>query len=588
MKDFFKIILGTFIGCVVAITIGIFMLFGIIGSLAAFSTPPLPVVPSSAVLILNSERSIVEQDGESMNLITSLSGASVTKGIAILDVIQSIERAAEDPAIKFLYLGLSTFDAGISHLEEIRAAVMKFRESGKPVVAYADNYSQATYYLASAADRVYLSPSGSIEMAGISVSTLFFKDLLDKAGVEMQLIRHGKFKAAAEQLVSNKMSDENREQLQAYIDAIWQTWLDEIAASRGISAKKLNLMADGLEISTAKKALEQGLADKLVYSDELMKDLAVLFGVEDEKYIKNITIYNYAKATKKTNFKEKNKIAVVYGDGDIIMGKTDSEISSAYYADIFSQIRQDSTIKAVVFRVNSPGGVAQSADIIDRELSLLKQDKPLIVSMGDYAASGGYWISARADKIFVNNTSLTGSIGVFSMVPNIQKTLNKHLSINTYSVNTNEHSDLYSGYRPLNNKEIAYLQGFVEVIYTDFLNLVSQGRGLSYEEVDEIAQGRVWAGADALKIGLADEKGGIAQALEYAAASSNLSSYRLVEYPTRKTQIERLMEMLDIATVYSEGVTDIPSAFKKIYSEFKKETKVQNMARLPFNIYLNN
>jgi len=376
--------------------------------------------------------------------------------------------------------------------------------------------------------------------------------------------------------------------LQAYIDAIWQTWLDEIAASRGISAEKLNLMADGLEISTAKKALEQGLADKLVYSDELMKDLAVLFEVEDEKDIKNITISNYTKATKKTNFKEKNKIAVVYGDGDIIMGKTDSEISSAYYADIFSQLRQDSSIKAVVFRVNSPGGIAQSADIIDRELSLLKQDKPLIVSMGDYAASGGYWISARADKIFVNNTSLTGSIGVFSMVPNIQKTLNKHLSINTYSVNTNEHSDLYSGYRPLNNKEIAYFQGFVEVIYTDFLNLVSQGRGLTYEEVDEIAQGRVWAGVDALKIGLADERGGIAQALEYAAASSNLSSYRLVEYPVRKTQVERLMEMLDIAAVYSKGVTDIQSAFEKIYSEFRKETKVQNMARLPFNLYLNN
>jgi len=587
MKDFFKIILGTFIGCVVAMTIGVFMLFAILGSLASFSKSVPPVVPSSAILILNSERRIVEQDGAPVDLIASLNGTT-TKSIAILDVIQSIDRAAKDPAIKFLYLGLSSFDAGISHLEEIRAAVMKFRESGKPVVAYADSYSQAAYYLASVADRIYLSPSGSIEMTGLSISTLFFKDLLDKAGIEMQLIRHGKFKAAAEQFVSNKMSDENREQLQAYIDAIWQTWLSEIAASRNISADRLDRMIDNLEITTAQKALEQGLANKLLYSDELMKELAMLFEVDDEKDIKRITISDYSKATKKINFKEKNKIAVVYADGDIIMGKTDNGVSSDYYANIFSRLRKDSTVKAVVLRVNSPGGVAQSADIIERELSLLKKEKPIIVSMGDYAASGGYWISAKADKIFVNNTTLTGSIGVFSMVPNIQKTLNKHLSINTYSVNTNQHSDIYSGYRPLSNKEIAYFQEFVEVIYTDFLDLVAKGRGLSIEEVDEIAQGRVWAGADALKIGLADERGGITQALEYAAISSNLSSYRLVEYPVRKTQMERLMEMLDIAVVYSESITDIPSAFEKVYSWLRKEAKAQNMARLPFNLYINN
>ena len=588
MKNFLKIILGAFIGCVIAMTIGIFMLFAMIGSLATFSKSAPPVVPSSAILILNSERRIVEQDGEPVDLITSLSSSSATKSIAILDVIRGIERAAEDPSIKFLYLGLSTFDAGISHLEEIRTAVTKFRESGKPVVAYADNYSQATYYLASAADKIYLSPSGTIDMMGISVSTLFFKDLLDKAGIEVQLIRHGKFKAAAEQFISNKMSEDNREQLQAYIDAIWQTWLSEMSASRNIPVQKLNLMVDNLEISTARKAMGQGLVDKLLHTDELMKELAMLFEVENEKDIKRITIADYNRATKKTNFKEKNKIAVVYATGDIVMGKTDSQISSDYYASIFSQLRKDSTVKAVVFRVNSPGGVAQSADIIDRELSLLKKEKPIIVSMGDYAASGGYWISAKANRIFANNTTLTGSIGVFSMVPNIQKTLNKHLSINTYSVNTNEHSDLFSGYRPLNNKEIEYFRESVEIVYTDFLNLVSEGRGLTYEQVDQIAQGRIWAGADALKIGLADQRGGVAQAIEYAATSSNLSSYRLVEYPVRKTQIERLMDMFDIAMVYSEGITDIPSAFEKIYSELQKKAKAQNMARLPFNLYLNN
>ena len=586
MKDFFKVILAAFIGCAIVMTIGLFVLLGMIGSIASFSSKSVPVVPSSAVLVLNFDAMIVEQKSDSFDLISTLNGTT-TKNTGILDFIQAIDRAADDPAIKFIYMKLNTLGAGISHIEEIRAAITKFRQSGKPVIAFADNYSQASYYLATAADKVYMMPTGSLMMTGLSINTLFFKDLLDKAGIEVQLIRHGKFKAAAEQFISNQMSPENKEQLQAYVDAVWGTWIGEISISRNIPIEQINKMTSDLEITTADKILELKLVDKLLYKDELISELTKLFGVDKEKDLKLISMTEYIRATKKTNYKEKNKIAVIYADGDIVMGNTESSISSDRYAAMISQVRQDSTIKAVVLRVNSPGGQAQSADIIERELSLLKQQKPVIVSMGNYAASGGYWIAAKADKIYTNNTTLTGSIGVFSVVPNFQKTLNKHLSINTYSVNTNEHSDMFSGYRALKDQEVEYFRKFVEEIYTNFINLVAEGRGLTYDEVDEIAQGRVWSGADAIKIGLADERGGLAQAIEYAASMSGYESYRLVEYPVKKNQMDRLLELLGEASVYAE-ISDIPTLFGKIYSDLKESAKAQNMARLPYNIYLGN
>ena len=586
MKNFFKILLASFAGCLIAMAIGTLFLFGLIGSLASFSSKALPVVPSPAVLVLNFDSAIVEQKNDLIDPFATISGTS-TRNTGILDFIQGIERAAEDPAIKFIYMNLNTLSAGVSHIEEIRSAITKFRESGKPVIAFADNYSQGSYYLATAADKVYMMPTGMLMMTGVSVNTLFFKDLLEKAGIEVQLIRHGKFKAAAEQLISNQMSPENREQLQAYVDAVWNTWTDEISKSRNIPAEQIDRMTDNLEITTADKVLELKLVDKLMYKDEMLDELAKLFGVEKEKDIKTISMSDYIRATKKVNFKEKNKIAVVYADGDIVMGKSDNAISSDYYANIFSQIRKDSTIKAVVLRINSPGGDARSADIIERELTLLKENKPVIVSMGDYAASGGYWIAAKADKIYTNNTTLTGSIGVFSMVPSVQKALNKHLSITAHSVSSSDHGDMFSGFRALNEPEIEYFRASVEQIYTNFINLVAEGRNFTYEEVDEIAQGRVWSGLDAIEVGLADERGGLVQAIEYAATASGHESYRLVEYPVRKNQMERLMEMFEQASVYSE-ISDIPSLFEKIYSEFKNEAKALNMARLPYNIYLNN
>ncbi len=583
MKNFLKIVLGTFIGSFIAMAIGFFIMLGVIGSMASFSAKAKPVVPKSAILKLNFDIAITEQSVEDpFSAFNPMGGDGKTQGI--LEFIQTIDRAAADPAIKFIYMNVSDLNAGISHMEEIRAALSRFRASGKPIIAYADNFSQAAYYLSTAADKIYMNPSGMSPLTGLSISTLFMKDLLDKLGVEVQLIRHGKFKAAAEQFISNKMSDENREQLKAYLDAVWGTWVADISSAREIAPEKINQMTDNLELTTAQKALEAGLLDGLLYKDQVADTLAKLFGVEDEKDIKMITSNDYSTATKKINYKEKNKVAVIYADGDIIMGKSEENIASDSFIEHLSKVRKDSTVKAVVLRVNSPGGSAQSSEIIDRELALLMEKKPVIVSMGDYAASGGYWISAKATRIITNNTTLTGSIGVFSMVPNFAGTMKKHLSINPETVNTNKHSDIMSGYRALDNEEVQFVQSAIEKIYTDFINLVAQGRKLTPEKVDEIAQGRVWSGLDAVKIGLADEKGGLTDAINTAATYGNVESYRLVEYPVKKTTMEKLMELLEDSGAAAKAVSNPDLLLEKAYSKLKGETGIKHYARLPYNI----
>lgn len=586
MKNFFKIVLGTFVGSLIALTVGFFLMLGFIGSMASFSETK-PVVPKSAILSIDFGIRISEQSiDDPFSSINPLQGTS-GKTQGIYSLIRSIDKAATDPAIKFIYMNLSSLNAGITHTEELRSALERFRTSGKPVIAYADNFSQPAYYLSTVADKIYLSPTGMLPLTGVSISTIFFKDLLDKLGVEVQLVRHGKFKAAAEQFISNKMSPENREQLQAYVNAVWSTWASQIATAREIPVEKINLLADNLSLSTAQDALEAGLVDELLYKDQLIEKLTTLFGVEDEKDLKMITTTNYDKATHKVDFKEKNKVAIIYANGDIIMGKTENNIASDSFMEHISKVRKDSTIKAVVFRVNSPGGSAQSSDIIERELALLMENKPVVVSMGDYAASGGYWISAKANKIFTNNTTLTGSIGVFSMVPNFQKAMNKHLSVNAESVNSNKYSDLMSGYRPLESAESEFLRSAVEKIYTDFINLVAQGRNMTPEKVDEIAQGRVWAGKDALGIGLADQQGGLYDALLSAASMAGLEGYRIVEYPVQKSAIDRLVEMLSESSVAAGNMADPLGMLENAYQSLLKERGISHMARLPYNITFN-
>ena len=585
MKNFLKIIAGTIIGSLLAMVLGTFILFGIISSLVTM-TEVKPTVPASAILALDFTIPVTEQKSEDIGY-TMSADIFVEKTTGILEFIQSIDMAAEDPAIKFIYMNLTEIEAGVTHIEEIRSALDRFRLSGKPVIAYADDYSQGAYYLASAADKVFLNPSGTATLTGVSTTTIFFRDLLDKLGVEVQLIRHGKFKAAAEQLISNKMSAENREQLKAYGDAVWATWTEAISKSRSIDSSLLNKMTDEISVTSGKKALEAKLIDGLLYKDQLIDTIAHLFGVKEEKEIKMIDNTTYFKARKKSDVRTKDKIAVIYATGDIISGKSEDNIASDNFVKILSEIRKDSSFKAVVLRINSPGGDARSAEMIDRELTLLKEKRPIIVSMGDYAASGGYWIAARANKIYTNNTTLTGSIGVFSMAVNFGKTMNSLLKVNAESVNTNKHSDMLSGYRSLDNEEVQFLQSSVEDIYVSFIELVASGRSMSSAAVDSVAQGRIWSGLDAIKIGLADEKGGIVEAIQGAALEANLKTYRLVEYPVKKSQIDKIIEQLTMVKA-STGVISLPELmFKSAYSALKSERGVKFMARVPFDVEIN-
>lgn len=585
MSKFFKTTLAAFLGTFIALFAVMLLLFSIIGSLSSSITSQESqkvIVEPNSVLKIDFAEMIAEQDADNPLAMISSPGAS-GKSLGLLKAINSLEIAAQDPSIKFVYMNCDNVNfESLSSLEEFRAALSRFKSSGKAIIAYANNYSAPGYYLASIADKVIMNEYGSANILGLGSNLIFLKDFLDKLGVGIQLIRHGKYKSAGEMYINNNISPANREQNQEMIDAIWDSWVAEIAQSREITVDEFNQLVDNLTLSDAEDMKEHNLVDELMYQNEVEDYICTLTETSKIEDVKMVTLSGYASAKIKQNFKAKDKIAILYANGEIVMGNGSENIASATYAKMISDIRKDSTIKAVLFRVNSPGGSAHAAEIIRNELTLLKEKKPIIVSYGGYAASGGYWISAGCDKIFTNNTTLTGSIGVFSMIPNVEKIMEDKLGINTVAIKSNKHADMMGLRRPLDNAEVAYMQNQVEKIYSDFTQIVADGRGMSVERVDELAQGRVWAGVDALENGLADEKGGIIDALNYTANVAGLTDYRIVEYPTPKSQIEKLMESL---TGPSANVSEPISIFKETYVRMllNKETGV--MARLPY-IYL--
>lgn len=581
MKSFLKTLLAAFVGSLVALFVCGFFFFIIIGSFAALTDEKTPDVPSSAILKIDFSQPITEQSTDNPLAGFSLANPQIaSKTLGILPAVRAIEKAATDPAIRLIYLNPQNMNIGMAQLEEMRNALLEFRKSGKPVIAYSDNYSQGSYYLASAADKVYIHKDGTALMFGLGSNMMFFKDLLDKLGIQVQLIRHGKFKAAAEQFIASTISKENREQNQVMLDAIWGTWLSAIGESRDIDPAHLNELVDDLQLGMAPSLIQNGLVDQAFTRDEMIGQLCTLFEVEKEKDLRMITLSDYIKATATTDLKTKDKIAVIYATGEITMDG--DELSAKKYAPLIAQVRKDSTIKGVVLRVNSPGGDAQAAEIINNELQLLRAVKPLIVSFGDYAASGGYWISAQGDRIFTDKTTLTGSIGVFSLFLNYGKGLKEHLDINSVSINTNQHTDMFSGLRPMDEKEQDYMKNFVETIYDRFTELVSAGRDLPLAYVDSIGQGRVWTGSDALKIKLADEAGGLRDAILYTAARLNLEKFRLLEFPVQKTYMEKLLSSLSDAEDNVRTLTDPAAMIEKTYSELKQFNGLKTFARLPY------
>ena len=581
MKDFLKTTLAVIVGTCITLTAGFFFFIAIFGAIAALGESSEPVVPANAILKVDFSNPVTELGEEdAMAALQSLNFSS-TKPIGILKAVKAIENAATDPAIKFIYLNLNSMNIGMANMEEVRNALEFAKQQGKGIVSYADNYSQGAYYLASVSDKIYLNSDGSAPIVGIGSSMMFFKDLLDKLGIQVQLIRHGKFKAAAEQFIASNISKENYQQNKEMIDSIWESWAKEICSSRGITVEEFNKLVDNLELFSGESMVEHGLVDELVSKDQMASIMCTLFGVEKDSDLEFVSLAQYADAKVKPNLGSKEKIAVIYADGEITMDAQQGLTVKKFYP-IIREINRDSSIKAVVLRVNSPGGDAQAAEILNKELQLLRSNKPLIISMGEYAASGGYWISAKSEKIFADNTTLTGSIGVFSMSMNYGKGLKQHLHVNTANIGSNAHSTMMNGVDPLDAKEVAFMQGMVEDIYTKFTALVSEGRDLPVEYVDEVGQGRVWTGAAAFQNKLVDEIGGLTDAIQYAAACADLTDYRIEEYPKAKTQVEQILELLQGAEASVKAIANPEESIREIYSSILEEGQFKVYARHPY------
>jgi protease-4 len=463
-------------------------------------------------------------------------------------ILRNIEKASSDNNIKGILVENGLLPSGWATTGEIRNALLKFRESGKFIISYSDYLlTQQCYYLSSAADKIYINPGSMVDFKGLSGEVMFYKKALDKLGVEVQVTRHGKFKGAVEPFILDKLSDENKEQIIAYVGSIWKNVITSISESRGISAEKLNLLADSLAGNIASSALENNLVDGLLYRNELIDTLKSLSGISKEKDLNMVTMSKYSKVPDPNKtVSAKTRIAVIYAEGTIVTGKgNENNIGGNYYAEIIRKQRLDTTVKAIVLRVNSPGGSATASDIMWQELALSAKAKPVVISMGNYAASGGYFISAPATKIYAGPNTISGSIGVFGLLPNAGELLEKKLGLSTETVKTNKNSDFPSVYRPMNTYEKEIMQKSIENIYSDFVSKVALGRKKSFESVDSIGQGRVWAGTSAREIGLVDEIGGLNDAIKGAAELAGIDKYSIRELPVLEDTYARIISQLE-------------------------------------------
>ena len=588
MKEFVKMTLAVIAGLFIFGFVAFFLSFAMIGAVAALGESQ-PVMPREAVLKIDmSTFTLSEQSIEANPMDVLMAGGTAVESLGIYNAITAINAAAADPAVKFIYMKPDGLSGGTAQIEEFRKALVNFRKSGKAIVSYIENPGNGSYYLASVSDKIFMTPhDGAMNtFTGLSSQMIFLKDLLDRHGVNVQLIRHGKYKSAGEMFVRNSSSKENLEQNTEMVESLWGTWASEIAQSRGISPDDLNAFLDNLELNFPTDWVEHGLVDELLNYNQLEDKLCDLFVADKYEDVKGISLNDYATLKNTVNFKAKKKVAVIYATGDIVDGDAKENVAGNRFAKIISDVRKDSSVYAVVLRVNSPGGSVLASEKIKAELDLLREYKPIIASYGDYAASGGYWISANCDKIYSNASTLTGSIGVFSMIPDLGGVVKNKLHVNITPVNSNEHSDMYNGFRALDKKELDYMQASVENIYDKFTKLVSEGRGMPVARVDEIAQGRVWSGADALGIGLVDEIGTIEDAINYAALSiegvTGVQDVQVVGYPKPQTPMEALLESLTgetnaFAGTAFEGIADA-------FQEFGKQDTCKAYARMPYVI----
>ncbi len=594
MKNFFT----TFFACLAAIVassivLSVISLLMFAGMIAALSvSPETAVVQSNTVLKIDLNDPVRDEPVQN-----PLSGFNpytmkMTTHLALLDVLNAIEAAADDDRIKGIYLNLNpVLETGMANLEEIRAALETFKESGKFVVSYADFYTQSTYYLSSVADEVYLNPEGEIMWQGMSSQIMFFKGALDKLGVEAEVVRCGEFKSAVEPFISDRMSPANRHQMDVLLGTIWGSVVGDIARSREIDSALLQRYASDLAVAGAESAAEYRMIDGIKYGDEVMDRLEELSGEDDPGFI-GLADYMGAGFGHQGHGRKKlskNRIAVVYAEGDIIDGESmPGSIGGQTLADKLADVREDDGVKAVVLRVNSPGGSALASEVIWREMTLLQQEKPVVVSMGNYAASGGYYISCPADVILADRTTLTGSIGVFGLMFNAEKGLKDKLGITVDVAKTNPSADMLTLFRPQTPAEKAYLQNRVNSVYSTFVGHVAHGRNLPEEEVLRIGGGRVWSGISADSIGLIDGFGGLREAILLAADRAGVGEDFRVVAPSEETN-PLAMFLKGLLSGEMEGVSSgLPQEAAHAAEEYRETMKVLNrqgvQALMPYRI----
>jgi protease-4 len=542
-----------FLGNVLATVVGLFVFFmlfffGILFIATIFGSETEVVeVKNNSVIELNLEHIKNDYAGKYKDPWMEILADGEKVGLS--DIINAIEKAKTDNDIKGISILNNDSELGIAQSKSLRDALENFKKSGKFVMAYANSFSQKEYYLNSVANTIYINPAGDFDFKGLSAEIMFFKDFQDKTGVKMEVIRHGKYKSAVEPFLDNKMSDANRKQISELLNSVWSSITADISKSRNVSVAQLNKIANGLLARTPEMAKAEKLVDFVGYEDVYHDAIRKLLKVDKDDDYNKVDILEYTRkiGTTSTDFDIKDKIAVIYAQGDIMSGEGDvNTIGEGSMRRSLIEARKDKNVKAIVLRIDSPGGNALTSDLIWREIGLTKKVKPVVVSMGNYAASGGYYIACNANTIFAENNTITGSIGVFGILPNFTQLATK-IGIHTEQVKTNENAAEYSPFVPMDEKFKAVTQEGVEHVYKTFVSHVAQGRKMSFAQVDSIAQGRVWSGSQALKVGLVDKIGGLDDALKEAAGLAKIKSYKTQNFPEFEKDINDILDNLPFA-----------------------------------------
>lgn len=598
MRQFFKFMFASMLGTLLLSVLMFILFIGFIAALgSAFSLEgKAPSVPASTVLRISLDQEVLDRGpNDPFNL--DFAPFKMSSKLGLDDILNNLEKAKRDDRIKGIFLDLGVVNAGFTTVKEIRDKLLDFKaESGKPVVAFADVYTQKSYYLASAADAVYLVPQGDLDLRGLRSEMMFYAGLFEKLDVQVQFIRgsDNKFKSFGEAFTRKDMSPASKLQTTALLTGIWSNYIAQVGQARHMDTTKLNAIAAGLLVRKAEDAVSQGLVDSLAYRDQVLASIKQRMGLDAGKDIEFMELGKYTKAyvakagARGSSSWKQPKVAVVYAQGDIIDGEsTDGSIGGATISAAIRQARKDTAVKAIVLRVNSPGGSGLASDVIWREVVLAKAEKPVVVSMGDVAASGGYYISCAADKIFAEPTTITGSIGVFGMIPNMKGFFNNKLGLTFDGVETHKYAGMMTVTRPLTEEEKGIIQGFIDNFYHTFTQRVADGRKLAVAQVDSIGQGRVWTGASAQRIGLVDEMGGLQAATAEAARMVGLEpgGYRTVGFPEQKDFFEQLRSSLD-AQARTWVAKQAFGEDAEMLHRFEQVRQVRNMAgiqaRMPF------